>query len=293
MDMRSRERASRPNHQPLSAHLDVSASIESGPLEKHTHTTSGETRLSISCASSRPPRLAVGTAVDCSDSASPLTLPPRPRPGARKQPGSNPLAVGSIEIKACSGSNQSATDPLHTNSNEIKVPSGVAAGAAFSVEKNKAAFLFFHPFMGAPGNRASNSSQPDCCFCNRSYRNVTATKVCFSQQRRGLLPMLSNLHSFFLGLPFLIKQTYKAPKLPVSNPLASGLSSLESRRLAAPTQAASVPLTVKPFEINGSSGPTAWRPFFVKERVKLPPLVPCFFTPSRRHGERMAAVPRR
>jgi len=69
----------------------------------------------------------------------------------------------------------------------------------------------------------------------------------------------------------------------LSNPLASGLSSLESRRLAAPTPAASVPLTVKPFEINGSSGPTAWRPFFLR-RVKLPPVVPCFFTPSPRHG---------
>jgi len=56
-----------------------------------------------------------------------------------------------------------------------------------------------------------------------------------------------------------------ARKQPVSNPLASGVSSLESRRLAARSHAASVPLAVKPFEINGSSGPAAWRPFFVKK----------------------------
>jgi len=61
-----------------------------------------------------------------------------------------------------------------------------------------------------------------------------------------------------------------ARKQPVSNPLASGVSSLESRRLAAPTPAASVPLTVKPFAINGSSGTAAWTPFFVKKRKAAP-----------------------
>jgi len=56
-----------------------------------------------------------------------------------------------------------------------------------------------------------------------------------------------------------------ARKQSVSNPLASGVSSLESRCLAAPNHAASVPLTVKPFAINGSSGTAAWAPFFAKK----------------------------
>jgi len=146
--MRARERASRPNHQPLPAHLHLSAGKESGSPEKYAHITAGETRFSISCERSRLPLRAVGPVMDCGDSGSPLTLSPRP---ARKQS--------------------------------------------------------------------------------------------------------------------------------VSNQLASGVSSLESRRLAAPNPAASVPLTVKPFEINGSSGSAAWRPFFVR-KVKLTPLLRSFFTPS-------------
>jgi hypothetical protein len=143
MDMRTRETASRPNHQPLPAYLDVSARKESGLLEKHAHTTPGETRFSIFCPLS-------GLAVGCGDSGSPLTLSPRPRSCARKPPVSNPLAVTSFEINASSGSNSSASDPLAVNSNEIKGSSGVAAGTPFFVEKSKAALLSSHTFTGSP-----------------------------------------------------------------------------------------------------------------------------------------------
>src|SRR5215472_8247400 len=120
--MGARETASRPNHQPLSADLNISAGKESGPPE------TCETRFSITCRSG----------VDCGDYAIPLTLPPRSRSCARKQPVSNLLPVCSFEIKACSGSKPSATDPLHPNSNEIKVCSGVAARTPFFAKKSKA-----------------------------------------------------------------------------------------------------------------------------------------------------------
>ena|SRR5215472_8220741 len=93
MDMRARETSSRQNHRPLPAYLDVSA------LEKRTHTTPDRTRFSRSCA--------------------------------RKQASSTPLPVSSFAIKPCSGSKPSATDPLHPNSNEIKVRSGVAERTPF------------------------------------------------------------------------------------------------------------------------------------------------------------------
>src|SRR5215472_2377013 len=102
--MGARETASRQSHQPLPAHLDVSAGIGSGPLEKYARTIPGETRFSLPC---------------------------------------NPLPVSTCEIKACSGSKPSATDPLHPNSNEIKVCSGVAERTPFFVEKSKAALLLF------------------------------------------------------------------------------------------------------------------------------------------------------
>jgi hypothetical protein len=83
MDMGTRETASRQNHQPLPAHLDVSAGI-------------------------------------------------------------------SFEIMTCSGSKPSATDPLHPNSNEINVRSGVAERTPFFLEKSKAALLSSHTFTGSP-----------------------------------------------------------------------------------------------------------------------------------------------
>src|SRR5215472_6185038 len=97
MDMRARETSSRQNHRPVPAYLHVSA------LEKRTHTTPDKTRFSRYCA--------------------------------RKQASSNPLPVSSFAIKPCSGSRPSATDPLHPNSNEIKVRSGVAERTPFFVKK--------------------------------------------------------------------------------------------------------------------------------------------------------------
>src|SRR5215831_18830389 len=82
--------------------------------------------------------LTVRPAVDCGDSGSLLTLSPRQRSCESKQPVSHPLPVSSFEIKACSGSRPSATDPLHPNSNEINVRSGVAARTPFFVKKSKA-----------------------------------------------------------------------------------------------------------------------------------------------------------
>src|SRR5215472_1484432 len=110
--MRARETSSRQNHRPLPAYLDVSA------LEKRTHTTPDRTRLSRSCA--------------CNQALS------------------NPLPVRSFAIKPCSGSRPSATDPLHPNSNEIKVCSGVAERTPFFVKKSKAAAgraWIFHTFQ--------------------------------------------------------------------------------------------------------------------------------------------------
>ena len=101
IDMRARETSSRQNHRPVPAYLDLSA------LEKRRQTTPDRTRLSRSCA--------------CNQALS------------------NPLPVSSFAIKPCSGSRPSATDPLHPNSNEIKVCSGVAERTPFFVKKSKAA----------------------------------------------------------------------------------------------------------------------------------------------------------
>jgi len=218
MRMGTRETASRPNHQPLPAHLDRFAGTaeenqaKDSPLpiplwpsvvnEPKTYglkqsvsdpSAPNSSEINSTYGITEPGLFFVKTA----------DLPPRtPRTTENRAKASLlcvPLWPSVVNEPECSGSKPSATDPLHTNSNEIIVPSGVAAGTAFSVEKSKAAFLFFHTLMRAPRNRAS------------------------------------------------------------------GVSSLESRRLAAPTPAASVPLAVKPFEINGSSGTAAWTPFFVKK----------------------------
>src|SRR5215472_16819819 len=113
MDMRARETSSRQNHRPVPAYRDVSA------LEKRTHTTPDRTRFSRSYA--------------CNQALS------------------NPLPVSCFAIKPCSGSRPSATDPLHPNSNEIKVCSGVAERTPFFVKKSKAAAgraWIFHTFRG-------------------------------------------------------------------------------------------------------------------------------------------------
>src|SRR5215472_9095148 len=122
MDMRVRETSSRQNHRPLPAYLDVSA------LEKRTPTTPDRTRFSRSCA--------------CNQALS------------------NPLRVSSFAIKPCSGSRPSATDPLHPNSNEIKVCSGVAERTPFFVKKSKAAAgraWIFHTFGGTRKQRTGKS----------------------------------------------------------------------------------------------------------------------------------------
>jgi len=154
MDMGARETASRQNHQPLPAHLDLSASKESGPLEKHTHSTPGETRFSISCALSRLPQLAVGPAVDCGEPGSPLTLSPRPRSCARQQQLSNPLASGlsSLESRRLAAPIPAASVPLTVKPFEINGSSGTAAWRPFFVRKSKVAAcraLFFHTFTEA------------------------------------------------------------------------------------------------------------------------------------------------
>src|SRR5215472_4202828 len=133
--MRAKERASRQNQQPLPAHLDLVAGKASGPFEKHTHTIPQETRFSF-----------------------PLSL--GLKSCERQQPLSNPLPVSCFAIKPCSGSRPSATDPLHPNSNEIKVCSGVAERAPFFVKKSKAAAgraWIFHTFGGTRKQRTGKS----------------------------------------------------------------------------------------------------------------------------------------
>jgi len=49
-----------------------------------------------------------------------------------------PLWPSVVTEPESSGSNPFATDPLHTNSNEMNVPSGVAERAAFFVENSQA-----------------------------------------------------------------------------------------------------------------------------------------------------------
>jgi len=135
MDMGTRERASRQNHQPLPAHLDLSANKESGPLEKRTHTTPGETRFSVSCALSRMPR----PAVDCDDSASLLTLRPRPKSCQRKQPLKQAARNYPFEIKAPSGTKNAASVPLTVKPFAINGSSGPTAWTPFFVKKSKGA----------------------------------------------------------------------------------------------------------------------------------------------------------
>jgi len=137
--MGTRERASRQNHQPLPAHLDLSASKESGPLEKHTHTTPGETRFSVSCPLPRLPRRAVGPAVDCDDSVSLLTLPPPPKSCQRKQPLKQAARNYPFEINAPSGTKNAASVPFTVKPFEINGSSGPAALTPFFVKKSKAA----------------------------------------------------------------------------------------------------------------------------------------------------------
>src|SRR5215472_7793687 len=128
-DMRAVETASRQNHHPLPAHLHVSAGKELGSLEKHMHTNPGETRF--------------------------LNLLPT------QATIRDPLPVTSFGIKACSGSKPSATDPLHPNSNEIRVRSGVAAGTPFFVKKGKAVIQDSIDICPAPGQAAAMHHTPN------------------------------------------------------------------------------------------------------------------------------------
>jgi len=134
-DMGARETASRQNHQPLPAHLDVSAGTDSGPLEKHTRTTPGETRFSISCALPSLPR----PAVDYDDSVSLLTLPPRPKSCQRKQPLKQAARNYPFEIKAPSGTKNAASVPLTVKPFAINGSSGPTAWTPFFVKKSKGA----------------------------------------------------------------------------------------------------------------------------------------------------------
>jgi hypothetical protein len=113
-----------------------------------------------------------------------MTLPPRPKSCERKHPVDNPLPVGSFEIKACSGSKPSATDPLHPNSNEIKVRSGVAERTAFFVKKGKAAAsraLVLHTRGRVEKDLVEEVGQLDLPSECASFPNI------FSPQIRALL----------------------------------------------------------------------------------------------------------
>jgi len=123
--MRMKERASRQNHQPLPAHLHLSALLTLRFMSGYMEI--GSWALPVF----RSPDHPITRSPDS-------PLPPRPKSCERKQPLSHPLPVDSFEVKACSGSYQSATDPLHPNPNEINVPSGVAERAAFFVKKSVA-----------------------------------------------------------------------------------------------------------------------------------------------------------
>jgi len=142
--MRARETASRQDHQPLPAHLDASALLAlrfmSGCEEFDARfipsLREGVKKTLRDWYVFRWLGLPVLRSPDSSNSASAARI--LGMQTTRKQS----ATVSSFEIKSCSGSKSSATDPLHTNSNEIKVPSGVAAGTPFFAnKKSKAAFL--------------------------------------------------------------------------------------------------------------------------------------------------------
>ena len=120
--MRARETSSRPNHRPLSAYLGVSGLLTprfmSGCDEFEArffqYLGEGVKKPDVEIV----PYLC-GWVSSFSDH--PITgSPDHPIP-----------LISSFEIKPCSGSKPSATDPLHPNSNGIKVPSGVAERTPF------------------------------------------------------------------------------------------------------------------------------------------------------------------
>jgi hypothetical protein len=125
MDMRTTETASRRNHQPLPANLEVSALL---------------LRFMLGCEEfqARPSDHRI---TGSPDHPILLTLPPRPRSCALKLPASNPLASGvsSLESRRLAERSHAASDPLAVKPFEIKASSGLADRTPFFAKKSKVA----------------------------------------------------------------------------------------------------------------------------------------------------------